>query len=149
MKACFLVMLSFLVASSSLAQLPYTENQVIEYAKSVDVHTLDTSLPSQRLEHWLRSGPPHVHIRDWIVSDTCDLKEPKALFPNGDWPICARVSFFRDGEIGFLLLQLGTAKKGIFGRPCLYQSFGVWNEAMVLRGNSERLSDLPALIGMK
>jgi hypothetical protein len=45
MKACLLATLSILVASSSLAQLPYTEKQVIAYAKSIDVKTLDPSLP--------------------------------------------------------------------------------------------------------
>lgn len=104
MKARFLALLSLLVASSSFAQLPYAQKQVVAYAKSIDVHTLDPSLPSQHLVDWLQSGPPHVHILDWIVSDSCDLKEPGALFPDGDWPICARVSFVRNGESEFFLL---------------------------------------------
>src|SRR6266536_2431558 len=62
MKACFLAMLSLLLAPCSSAQLPYTKQQVIARAKSIDVHMLDSSLPTQRLEDWLQSGPPHAHI---------------------------------------------------------------------------------------
>jgi hypothetical protein len=58
MKACLLVTLSFLAVSSSAAQHPYTEKQVIAYAKSIDVKTLDPLLPSERIEDWLQSGPP-------------------------------------------------------------------------------------------
>jgi hypothetical protein len=146
MKAYSVAMLSLLVASSCPAQLPYTEKQVIEYAKCIDVKTLDPSLPSQRLEDWLQSGPPDAHIGYWIVADTCDLKDPEVPFPNGDWPICARVSFIRDGEGGYLLIQVGNAKEGILGRPQLSQPFGVWEAAMIMTGGSERLSDLPALL---
>jgi hypothetical protein len=77
MKACFLATLSLLLASFSFAQLPYTKQQVIAYAKSIDVHMLDSSLPSQRLENWLQSGPPHADIGYWIVADSCDLKNPE------------------------------------------------------------------------
>ena len=74
-------MLSFLFASFSSAQLPYTQEQVIAYAKSIDVHMLDPSLLSQRLEDWLQSGPPHAHIGYWIVADSCDLKDPEVPYP--------------------------------------------------------------------
>lgn len=153
MKVCFRAMLRFLVASSLLAQLPYTEQQAITYAKSIDVHALDSSLPSQRLEDWLQNGAPHVHIGSWIVADTCDLKEPEFEFPKGDWPVCVRVSIYRDGEEGYrygqggyLLVQVGNAKKGIAGRPQLNQPFGVWDGSNVMTGGSERLSDLPAIL---
>ena len=55
MRACFLAMLSLVSASFSSAQLPYTKEQVIVYAKSIDVQLLDPSLPSQRLEDWLQN----------------------------------------------------------------------------------------------
>ena len=62
-----------LVSSSSFAQVPYTQEQVIAYSKSIEVQTLDPSLPSQRPEDWLQAGPPHAHVW-WKVTDTCDLK---------------------------------------------------------------------------
>jgi hypothetical protein len=143
MKACFLAMLALVMVSSSLAQLPYAQEQVIEYAKSIDVQTLDPSLPSQRLEDWLESGPPHAHIWSWRVADTCDLKGDDT---NVDYPLCAKVTFSRNGEKGQFLLQLGTLRRGIVGRPQLYSGVGVWEGFLVITGSSERLSDLPALL---
>ncbi len=143
MKAYFVATLSLLVASSCPAQLPYTEEQVIAYAKSIDVEMLDPSLPSQRLEDWLQSGPPHAHVGYWSVANTCDLKPDD---PNVDYPLCAKVTFSRDGEHGQFLTQVGTSRSGIVGRPQLHYGVGVWEGVFVLTGGSERLSDLPALL---
>jgi len=41
MKTHFVMMLSLVVASTSRAQLRYTQEQVIAYAKSIDVQALD------------------------------------------------------------------------------------------------------------
>lgn len=137
-------MLSFLVASSLPAQIPYTaQDQVIAYAKSVDVHTLDRSLSSQHLEDWLKSGPPHAHIWRWTVADTCDLKPDDS---EEVYPLCAKVTFGRNGENGEFLIQVGDSKQGIFGVPQLYYGVGVWEGVFVITGRSERLSDLPALL---
>lgn len=146
MKACFLAMLSLVFASFSSAQLPYTKEQVIAYAKSIDVQLLDPSLPSQRLEDWLQSGPPRAHVGYWRVEDTCDLKDPEAPYP-----ICARISFYRGGyrygQQGYLLVQVGNSKDGIVGRPQLfYPSIDVWEGTFVLTGGAERLSALPGLL---
>jgi hypothetical protein len=149
MKACFLALLLLLVASSSPAQLPYTQGQVIAYAKSIDVKTLDTSLPSQHLEDWLQSGPPHAHVGSWRVADSCDLKDPEVPYP-----LCARISFYREGQKGnrygqhgYLLVQVGNSKDGIVGRPQLfYPTIDVWEGMMVMTGGAERLSELPALL---
>jgi hypothetical protein len=136
-------MLSLLVASSSFSQLPYTQEQVIAYAKSIDVHTLDPSLPSQRLEDWLQTGPPHAHIWIWIVADTCDLKPGDQ---DVDYPLCAKVRFGRAGENGEFLVQVGTIRSGIVGTPKLYTNVAVYEGVFVMTGGSERLSDLPALL---
>jgi hypothetical protein len=147
MKTCCLAILSLLIASSSLAQLPYTEKQVIAYTKSLDVKTLDHSLPSQRLEDWLQSGPPHAHIWHWIVAATCDLKPVPT---REDYPLCARISFSRNGKGGFFLVQVGTSRRGIIGRPQLYGNITVFKsgekEGWTLTGDAERLSDLPTLL---
>jgi hypothetical protein len=144
MKACFLAVLSLLIASPSLAQLPYTQQQVIAYAKSIDVQRLDPSLPSQRLEDWLQSGPPHAHIYGWRVVDTCQLKPDN---PSADYPLCAMVSFGRNSEAGLLMVRVGTTSKGIVDHPQL-NGLGVEEQAepLVKTGSSERLSDLPALL---
>lgn len=151
MKAVYLAMLALLVGSSSSAQLQYTKEQVISYAKSIDVHMLDPSLPSQRLEDWLQTGPPHTHIGYWIVADTCDLKDPEIPYP-----VCARISFYREGQNGdrygqhgYLLIQVGNSKDGIVGHPQLfYPSIGVQEGSFVLTGAADRLSELPALLNL-
>jgi len=143
MKAGFLAVLSLLAASTFPAQVPYTEEHVIAYAKSIDVQTLDASLPSQRLEDWLQSGPPHAHVWSWMVEDTCDLKPDD---PNVDYPLCAKVTFGRGGENGRFLVQVGTSRSGIVGRPQLYYGVSVWEGVFVLTGGSEKLSGLPALL---
>jgi hypothetical protein len=147
MKTYFLAMLSLLVASSSPAQLPYTEKQVIAYAKSIDVKTLDPSLPSQHLDDWLQSGPPRAHIGYWSMNKGCNLQ---GVSPNGDYLLCAQVSFSRNGKGGVILVQVGTHRRGIVGRPQLYGYIGVvklgTKEGWTLTGTAERLSDLPALL---
>lgn len=142
MKALFAAMLSLLIASTSRPQLYYTQEQVIAYAKSIDVHILDPSLPSQRLEDWLQSGPPHAQVL-WRVADTCDLKPDDS---SQDYPLCAKIGLARDGEVGEFLVQVGTDEKGIVGRPQLYYGVSVWEGFFVLTGGSERLSGLPALL---
>ena len=143
LKACLPAMLWVVLVPRCSAQLPYTQEQVIAYAKSIDVRMLDPALPSQRLDDWLQSGPPHAHIWSWIVADTCDLKPDDA---NGDYPLCAKVTFGRDGENGQFLVQVGTSRSGIVGRPQLHYGVGVWEGVLVLTGGSERLSDLPTLL---
>ena len=140
-----MTLLSLLIASSCPAQLPYAEKQVIAYAKSIDVNTLDPSLVSQRLEDWLQSGPPHAQIGYWSLEDTCALKPDST---NEDYPLCARIGFSRNGEGGFFLVQVGTTNKGIVGRPQLYGRIGVFEveSPVVMTGSAERLSDLPALL---
>src|SRR5260370_40500112 len=143
MKACLLAALSLLVASSSTAQPPYTEKQVIAYAKSIDVKMLDPSLPSQRLEDWLQSGPPHAHILFWEMDATCDLKPDDS---SEDYPLCAEVRVTHDGQFGFILVQVGTLNKGIVGPPSIYRGVRVEETWEIVTGSSERLSDLPSLL---
>jgi hypothetical protein len=143
MKACFFAMLSLLVASSSVAQRPYTEKQVIAYAKDIDVKMLDPLLPSERLEDWLQSGLPHAHILFWEVQDTCTNKPDSST---EDYPLCAEVRVRHNGQFGFILVQVGTFSKGIVGPPSIYRGVGVEETWEILTGSSERLSDLPGLL---
>jgi len=143
MRVYFVAALSLLAALSSAAQLSFTDKQVIDYAKSIDVQTLDPSLPSERLEDWLQSGPPHAHIESWGVAVTCDLKPDS---PSKDYPLCAKSSFGRNGQWGIFLIQVGSSRGGIVGRPRVYGNIEVFERLFVLTGGTERLSDLPALL---
>jgi hypothetical protein len=147
MNVCFLAALSLLSVASVWAQRPYTDEQVIAYAKAIDVKTLDGSLPSQRLEDWLQGGTVHGHVYSWRVADTCDLK------PDGgepDYPLCAKIAVGRNGEVGQFLVQVGTTHKGIVGSPQLYgepgYEVGVEELDHVHTGAVGRLSELPGLL---
>jgi len=144
MKTCLLAML--LVASSSVAQLPYTEKQVIAYSKSIDVKTLDPSLPSQRLEDWLQTSVPHPQTLVWLVENTC-WQKPVA---NEDYPLCAHIRIIHNGQWAEFLVQIGTLHKGIVGLPTLSWYGGgitIREDGMgSTTGYGERLSDLPGLL---
>ena len=143
MKAFCLAIPFLLIASTSPASPRYTEKQVIAYAKSIDVKTLDPSLPSEPLEEWFKSSTPRADIR-WTVSDTCDNK-PSG---NEDFPLCAKVWFSRAGAAGSLLIQVGRLHKGIVGSPQLYNGIMAWEEDsfFIMTGGAERLSELPKLL---
>ncbi len=143
MKRCLMALLPALISSFSIAQRPYTEPQVIAYAKNIDVKTLDASLPSQRLEDWLENGPPHANIR-WDVSDTCDNHPYK----DEDYPLCAKIWFSRNGEAGSFLVEVGTRHKGIGGVPQLHYGIIGWEDGpgWIMTGGAEKLSGLTALL---
>ena len=145
MKACLLATLSLLAATSSAAQLPYTEKQVIAYAKSIDVKTLDPLLRSERLEDWLQSGLPRAHKMTWIVEDTCWNKP----FKDEDYPLCVKIEVSRNDQSAWFLVQIGTLHNGIIGPPHL-SDFGIAiieeGPGVNQTGYAERLSDLPGLL---
>jgi len=117
----------------------YTDDAVLHYAKSVDVAKLDSTLPSQRLEDWLVSGPARIDELNWYVSRDCDLKDPEPD-ADGDLPLCVKLGFRRGNVTGFGVLRVGTLKHGMSGQPTfLYLD--------VLRpfsvGSYDKLSDFP------
>jgi hypothetical protein len=136
-------MLCLCVASPSMAQGTWTNAKVINLAKSTDVHAIDPSLSSQRLEDWLQNGQPHANVR-WDVSSTCDNRPD----PHFDYPLCAKVWFNRDGEAGSFLIEVGTTHKGIQGQPKLYSGILSWEDSpgWIMTDGAEKLSDLPSVL---
>lgn len=91
-------------------------------------------------------APVRAAARSHMVLESggsCDLKPDD---PNVDYPLCAKVTFSRDGENGQFLTKVGTSGSGIVGRPELHYGIGVWEGVLVLTGSAERLSELPALL---
>lgn len=118
------------------------EKDAVAYVKAIDVKTLDLSLPSQGLEDWLQSGPPHIDKMKWMLDETCDLHPDSS----SDYPRCVRIDFSRGGHYSFFLVLIGTLKKGIIGPPRLYYGLEVFEEGVVNAGGAERLSGLPDLL---
>jgi hypothetical protein len=159
MKTYSLLMVLFLFACSCSAQQSAAKKQAaaafdkakydkaemdaVAYVKAIDVKTLDSSLPSQRLEDWLRSGPSHTDFLRWWLDPTCDLHGDGS---DADYPRCVRIEFRRGGHYGYLLILIGTLHKGIIGPPQLYEPLEVWEEGFVNIGGTEHLSGLPLLL---
>ena len=87
----------------------------ITYGREIDVKTLDASLASQRLDDWLRSGPPALRTVTWAASD-CDIKPDDADHPR---PLCVKFLFNRGNASGFGIVTVGTLQGGISGPPRL------------------------------
>jgi len=124
---------------SSAQDRPYTDDQVLQYAKSVDIAKLDSTLPSQPLEEWLLHGPARIDELNWQISRDCDLQDPQPD-AEGDLPLCVKVGFRRGNITGFGVLTVGTRKSGIKGQP-MFQYLDVLSPTPV--GNYDKLSEFP------
>lgn len=131
------------VAAFSAAQgQSYTDEAVLQYAKSLDVAKLDSTLSSQGLEDWFLRGPARIEELYWNISPNCDLKDP-APDADGDLPLCVKVGFRRGNTTGFGVLRVGTLKHGVSGQPA-FQYLDVLRPCSV--GSYDKLSDFPRFL---
>jgi hypothetical protein len=121
------------------------EARVVDYAKAIDVTQLDSSLPSQSLDEWLRLGPPRLEVLQW-GNDNCELKPDYPAPPEG-YPVCARIAFRRGRVGGWMLVRVGTTRDGIVEPPrFLRGTIAVKSSNGIEYDKTEKLSELPALI---
>src|SRR5262249_40576339 len=113
MKVLYVMILLSLAAGLASAKRRTTEKDVISYAKSLDVSKLDSTLRSQHLDKWLRSGPARLDTVEWEMSN-CDLKPDPG---DTDAPLCAKFRFTRGAVSGWGLINVGTFRMGISGPP--------------------------------
>jgi hypothetical protein len=115
----------FALQSKSLPQgkVSNADNEKLDYARSLDVHQLDSTLFHMRLEDWLRSGPAGVGKLNWRTSPSCDLKDPPPLSADkDDWATCVKFVFAYRGTSkspAYVegLITVGTVRKGMTGPP--------------------------------
>jgi hypothetical protein len=143
MKAQWLMVILVLIPQT-LAKSRFTERQVVDYAKSLNVSKLDPTLSSQRLDQWLKSGPAHLDKVTWEMSD-CDLK-PNFSDPQYVAPLCAKVRFRRGNCGGWAIITVGTFRDGISGTPHLEYIFALLGSKYAGAPQSSELSDLPRLL---
>jgi hypothetical protein len=124
--------------SAALGQ-SYTDGAVLQYARSIDVAKLDSTLSSQRLEDWLLRGPAKIDTLNWYISRDCDLKDPEPD-ADGDLPLCVKLGFRRGNTTGFGVLRVGTIKHGVSGQPA-FEYLDVLFPFSV--GSYDKLSDFP------
>ena len=97
------------------SSLPEADKKILTYAQGLDAAMLDSALTSQRLDNWLRLGPPQLDKIDWQVSYDCELKDPEEPAP-----LCVRVGVMRDDAIGgTCLIRIGTRADGPVDVPQL------------------------------
>ena len=137
---CLILFMVLNASAFSAAQgQSYTDDAVLQYAKSVDVAKLDSTLSSQRLEDWLLRGPAKIDELYWNISRDCDLEIPQPD-ANGDLPLCVKIGFRRGNTTGFGMLRVGTLKHGVSGQPA-FQYLAVLEPFSV--GDFDKLSDFP------
>lgn len=115
----------FVFHSNSLPQsrVSNADQQRLDYARNLDVHQLDPTLSSMKLEDWLRSGPTGIGKLNWRTSPTCDLKDPPPLSTDkDDWATCVKFVFAYKGlseSPAYVegIITVGTLRRGITGPP--------------------------------
>lgn len=148
MKARCLVIVALLFPLALAMNARSTEQQIVSYAKALDVAKLDSALSSQPLDEWLRTGPPHVETLTWKMSD-CKLK-PDFSDPKYVAPLCAEVRFRRGTAVGWLIVRVGSFRAGISGTPQVENLLVEPQGGLVGQSegvsDSQKLSDLPRFL---
>lgn len=118
---------------------------VVAYAKAIDVAKLDPALRKQPLEEWLRRGPMQAERLEWQESD-CNLK-PDTQEPPEGYPLCVKVLYQRGRVSGWILITVGTRRKGITEPPLFTGAVGSAEEGATTRFEDVKaLSELPRVV---
>jgi hypothetical protein len=146
----------FVLHGRSLPQprVSNADKEKLDYARNLDAHQLDSTLPPVKLEAWLRSGPAGIGKLNWRTSPTCDLKDPPPVSDDkDDWATCVKFIFAYNGASkspAYVegLITVGTVRKGITGPP-RFKYFGFMDNGFFQRNPSwepdfdtKKLSDL-------
>jgi hypothetical protein len=142
----FLFMLSATwLLESPVANAQSREKRIIAYAQKIHVSSLDSTLPKQLIEVWLKSLVGSKSPLLWEVNDcgehTGVVGDSSSINP----PTCAQVtSKLSDGRTVGIQIIVGTYKTGIKGKP---EVFYIYMENHGEVKSTSKLRELPALIG--
>jgi hypothetical protein len=137
-----LIAFVLLLLDVTIASAAYKDGDVIQYAKALDVAILDASVPSQRLDEWLLRGPSQATTVRWRTSD-CDLKHEAGTAADRR-PLCVKFTFISGNVSGWGLITVGTAGKGITGKP-RFEHAVVTTPDLARRGQHETVTVLSQL----
>ncbi len=156
LDAAIVLCMVVVLYSKSLAQsrVSNADQKKLDYARNLDVHQLDATLPPMKLGDWLRSGPAGIGKVNWRISPTCDLQDPPPVSADKhDWETCVKFLFAYRGASkspAYVegLITVGTVRKGITGPP-RFKHFGFMDNDFFQRNPSwepdfdnKKLSDL-------
>ncbi len=122
MKPLTLAFVVLLLASS----LVTADDEYIIFAKSLTAKQYDQKLPSIPIQQWLTSNlPPGVEaVWGENVTDCGEQTGKPEIDQVRDMPLCAEIDLKKKGEsIGYLLLFVGTEKKGKMKEAGLYYGY--------------------------
>lgn len=117
--------------------------KAVRATQRTNVHHLDESLESERLESWLKRVLPRESKVEWESNDCGE--QSGSPDPDPDFPICgqATVELPQDREL-ILMVMVGTYQDGIKGKPA------VWGIYIVSSPDTyteiKKLSELPAAL---
>jgi hypothetical protein len=105
-------MLLSLFTLQSQAQ-PIAEEQIIAYAKKIDVSQLDSTLPSQSFAHWFRKTVGSAAKITWEVND-CGEQTGRKSDLERDIPICVQAEAdLKEGGKVVVMIAVGTLRRGL------------------------------------
>ena len=99
------------------------EERMIAFAKQINASKLDTRLPPQRLDEWFRDLVGSEAIVKWELND-CGEQTGSVADRKRDIPSCAQVEAkLVDGRKVVVMIAVGTLKKGLAGKPAVFDVF--------------------------
>ena len=135
--------------------LEKADREMLNYARALDVHSLDATLPSMGLEDWLHTLQGGEKVI-WKTSPSCELKETEpASSDKNDFATCVKFvltpswdpKLHPDAWV-YGIIAVGTVRKGINGQP-QFDHFGLFDSLALERHPSyepsfdeTKLSDL-------
>ncbi|MGA3287025.1 MAG: hypothetical protein ABSD46_06345 [Bacteroidota bacterium] len=138
-----LIIFGTLLFMSVLANAQSNENRIIDYARKIQAVSLDSTLPNQPIEVWLKSLVGSKDTILWEVND-CGEQTGAPGDSSIDFPMCVEiVSNSVDGRRIGIQIAVGTYKTGINGIP---QVIGIYIDNHSKYRYLKKLRDLQALL---
>src|SRR5262245_18325646 len=129
------------VASST--QTDSFEKQALSLVREMPASALDAELPSRSFASWVEqvTGPKAGVV--WQLTE-CGNQIVAPDKTGQDLPACAEVNAnLPDGRKVFVMISVGTFKKGLTGNPVLFRAVIEHNERFY---QASRLSELPEML---
>jgi protein TonB len=124
-------------------QIDSFEKQALSLVQAMPASALDAELPSRSFESWFKqvTGPKAGVV--WQLTE-CGEQIVAPDKTGQDLPACAEVNAtLPDGRKVFVVISVGTFKKGPTGKPALFRTVIEQNEQFY---QVRRLSDLPKML---
>ncbi|QQS45177.1 MAG: hypothetical protein IPM66_14555 [Acidobacteriota bacterium] len=89
-----------------------SDEELIGYAKKLNVNKIESRLPQQELNEWLKSILKSTTSIEWEIND-CGEQTGTEIDRERDLPFCAGIEAkTKDGGKVILAILIGTDKKG-------------------------------------